>query len=143
MDQFMEAAIREAVAGIVAGHGGPFGAVVVRAGRIVGRGHNQVVTRNDPTAHAEINAIREACGTLSRFDLATDAPSLVSRHGPAIRLCTEGHLRVENGLEPLDLERGAACVVPAGSPAMEISGVGPGFLAALSRQRAQPRSRSK
>ncbi len=66
----MQAAIDEAVAGIDGNEGGPFGAVVVRNGVIVGRGHNRVVTTNDPTAHAEVNAIREAASFLSRYDLS-------------------------------------------------------------------------
>ena len=49
--------------------GGPFGAVVVCDGKIVGRGWNQVTRLFDPTAHAEVTAIREACRTLQRFDL--------------------------------------------------------------------------
>ena len=47
----------------------PFGAVVVSAGRVVGRDHNQVTQLLDPTAHAEVIAIREACRSLGRFDL--------------------------------------------------------------------------
>lgn len=70
MNEFMQAAIDEAVAGIDGNEGGPFGAVVVRNGVIVGRGHNRVVTTNDPTAHAEVNAIREAASFLSRYDLS-------------------------------------------------------------------------
>lgn len=49
--------------------GGPFGAVVLANGRIVGRGSNQVTVLLDPTAHAEVTAIRDACRTLQRFDL--------------------------------------------------------------------------
>ncbi|MFH1157322.1 MAG: nucleoside deaminase [Pseudomonadota bacterium] len=49
--------------------GGPFGAVIVRQGRIVGEGWNKVTSGNDPTAHAEITAIREACKTLGDFRL--------------------------------------------------------------------------
>jgi guanine deaminase len=50
--------------------GGPFGAVIVRNGKIVGRGWNQVTSMNDPTAHAEVVAIRDACRRLKRFHLA-------------------------------------------------------------------------
>jgi tRNA(Arg) A34 adenosine deaminase TadA len=65
--------IREAVElgrrGMENSGGGPFGAVVVCSGRIVGRGWNQVTTLLDPTAHAEVSAIRDACQTLQRFEL--------------------------------------------------------------------------
>lgn len=49
--------------------GGPFGAVVVRNGTIIGSGHNRVALRNDPTAHAEVEAIREACASSGSFHL--------------------------------------------------------------------------
>lgn len=52
------------------GLGGPLGAVVVKDGKIVGEGANQVTSSNDPTAHAEVVAIREACQTLGTFSLA-------------------------------------------------------------------------
>ena len=67
---FMRAAIGLAEEGMRAGAGGPFGAVVVRQGEIVGRGWNRVTSANDPTAHAEIVAIREACAQLATFKLA-------------------------------------------------------------------------
>jgi guanine deaminase len=67
---FMAEAVAEAAAGIAAGEGGPFGAVVVKDGRVVARGHNQVVAHNDPSAHAEVQAIRAACRELGTFDLS-------------------------------------------------------------------------
>lgn len=70
MNAYMAEAVAEARSGVERGHGGPFGAVVVHEGKVIARGHNQVVTRNDPTAHAEIVAIRDACSALGRFDLA-------------------------------------------------------------------------
>ena len=65
----MHEAIRLAADSMRANQGGPFGAVVVRDGEIVGRGSNQVLAQNDPTAHAEIVAIRDACRTLRTFRL--------------------------------------------------------------------------
>lgn len=70
MNEYMREAIEEAQAGIRAGEGGPFGCVIVKDGKIVGKGHNQVVKRKDPTCHGEMMAIREACGTLDTFDLS-------------------------------------------------------------------------
>ena len=51
-------------------NGGPFGAVVVKDGKIIGRGVNTVTSQNDPTAHAEVNAIREACAVINSFQLS-------------------------------------------------------------------------
>ncbi len=65
----MREAIRISIAKMRANRGGPFGAVVVRKGRIVGRGWNQVTSANDPTAHAEVTAIRDACRRLKTFQL--------------------------------------------------------------------------
>lgn len=65
----MRAAIRISLAKMRDNHGGPFGAVVVRRGKIVGRGWNQVTSTNDPTAHAEVSAIRAACQRLKTFRL--------------------------------------------------------------------------
>lgn len=67
---FMAAAIEEAYEGIEQGHGGPFGSVIVRAGEIIGSGHNHVVANNDPTCHGEIDAIRSTCADLGTFDLS-------------------------------------------------------------------------
>jgi guanine deaminase len=68
-NDFMNEAIRLAEEGMSRGDGGPFGAVVVRDGRIIGRGWNCVTSLNDPTAHAEVMAIRDACRTLADFQL--------------------------------------------------------------------------
>ena len=65
----MREAIRLSIQMMRRGKGGPFGAVVVRNGKIVGRGSNQVTSANDPTAHAEIVAIRAACQRLKTFQL--------------------------------------------------------------------------
>lgn len=70
MDKFMKIAIEEAMTGIRAGHGGPFGCVIVRDGKVVGQGHNEVVKRKDPTCHGEVMAIRDACKKLGRYDLS-------------------------------------------------------------------------
>ena len=66
----MREAIRLADDGMKAGRGGPFGCVIVRAGSVVGRGSNRVTSTNDPTAHAEVTAIRDACARLGTFQLA-------------------------------------------------------------------------
>jgi tRNA(Arg) A34 adenosine deaminase TadA len=67
--KFMKEAIRISLEKMRRNHGGPFGAVVVRGGKIVGRGWNSVTSTNDPTAHAEITAIRQACHQLKKFHL--------------------------------------------------------------------------
>jgi tRNA(Arg) A34 adenosine deaminase TadA len=65
----MHEAIRLAIDGVAAGRGGPFGSVIVRQGQVVGRGCNCVTSTNDPTAHAEVVAIRDACSRLGTFHL--------------------------------------------------------------------------
>ena len=69
-DPFMKVAIEEAFDGISQGHGGPFGAVVVRDGKILGRGHNRVLVDHDPTCHGEVSAIRDACKNEGTHDLS-------------------------------------------------------------------------
>jgi guanine deaminase len=66
---FIQRAIELAHNGSVQNEGGPFGAVIVKEGQIIGKGNNKVVSTNDPTAHAEILAIREACQYLSSYQL--------------------------------------------------------------------------
>ena len=68
--RFMRMAIELATENVRAAGGGPFGAVVVRAGEVVATGANQVTAMNDPTAHAEVVAIRNACRALGTFDLS-------------------------------------------------------------------------
>lgn len=68
-DPFMARAIQLSIENVQSGRGGPFGAVIVKAGKIVAEGANQVTSLNDPTAHAEILAIRRACRKLAVFDL--------------------------------------------------------------------------
>lgn len=70
MNAYMHVAMKEALEGIQNNHGGPFGAVIVKDGNIIARGHNRVVKNNDPTCHGEIDAIRKACKKLKTFDLS-------------------------------------------------------------------------
>lgn len=67
---FLREAIRLSIEKMEANEGGPFGAVIVREGQIIGRGWNRVTSTNDPTAHAEVVAIRDACAHLQTFSLA-------------------------------------------------------------------------
>lgn len=67
---FMREAIQLSIEKMESGEGGPFGAVIVKNNKIIGRGWNRVTSANDPTAHAEIMAIRDACQTLGTFELS-------------------------------------------------------------------------
>ncbi|MFJ7753746.1 nucleoside deaminase [Peribacillus muralis] len=67
--RFMEMAVRMANENVLAKNGGPFGAIIVKDGTVIGRGCNSVTTANDPTAHAEVQAIRDACRHLHSFQL--------------------------------------------------------------------------
>lgn len=67
---FLRRAIALSRTNMLAGEGGPFGAVVVRDGRVVGEGWNRVTSTNDPTAHAEVVAIRDACRHENAYQLA-------------------------------------------------------------------------
>ena len=68
-EKFMREAIALSQNGINQNHGGPFGCVIVKGDKIVGRGNNKVTSTNDPTAHAEVVAIRDACKNLNTFQL--------------------------------------------------------------------------
>lgn len=70
MNKFMEEAIKEARIGITNGHGGPFGAVIVKDGIIIGRGHNEVLKNQNATCHGEMMAIKEASNKLGTFNLS-------------------------------------------------------------------------
>ena len=70
MNPYMSLAIEEAKKGIHGHHGGPFGAVVVKNGEVVGKGHNEVLKNADPTCHGEIMAIHDACRNLGTHDLS-------------------------------------------------------------------------
>lgn len=69
LESYMDEAFNEAFYSVRNNEGGPFGAVVVKDGKIIGKGGNRVISQNDPTAHAEIMAIRDACRKIENFDL--------------------------------------------------------------------------
>jgi guanine deaminase len=69
-EQIMKRVIELSRKGMLGGFGGPFGSVIVKKGEIVGEGHNEVLATNDPTAHAEVVAIRRASAKLKSFDLS-------------------------------------------------------------------------
>lgn len=70
MNEFMKAAKCLAEENLKTNNGGPFGAVIVKDNKIIGRGANSVLRNNDPTAHAEVIAIRDACKTINSYDLS-------------------------------------------------------------------------
>jgi tRNA(Arg) A34 adenosine deaminase TadA len=67
--EFMQRAIALAVENVTSGRGGPFGAVIVKDGKVIATGVNRVTETNDPTAHAEVTAIRRACEVLGTFQM--------------------------------------------------------------------------
>ena len=69
MNEYMKKAIELAEDNLKTNVGGPFGAVVVKEGKIIGRGSNHVLENNDPTAHGEVMAIRDACKNINSYDL--------------------------------------------------------------------------
>ena len=70
MHKWMKIAHDEALEGMLSDDGGPFGAVIVKSGEVIASAHNKVIQSKDPTAHAEINAIRKASAILNSFDLS-------------------------------------------------------------------------
>ncbi len=70
MNPFMKKALEEAYIGINNNEGGPFGCVIVKDNKIIGKGHNQVLKNNDPTCHGEMMAIHNACKNIKSFDLS-------------------------------------------------------------------------
>lgn len=70
MNKYMKMAIQEATKGINNQHGGPFGSVIVKDGKVIAKGHNKVVKDHDPTMHGEIDAIRKASKKLGTYDLS-------------------------------------------------------------------------
>ena len=69
-EEFLLLSFEVALQGVESGDGGPFGAVIVRGDEIIAEGWNEVTSTNDPTAHAEVSAIRRACARLDTFQLA-------------------------------------------------------------------------
>jgi len=67
--QYMQEAVTAALKGMQNNEGGPFGCVIVKDGKIIGKGNNKVTSTNDPTAHAEVTAIRDPCKNLGSFQL--------------------------------------------------------------------------
>jgi len=102
--EFMRAAIRLSLQKMRRGDGGPFGAVVVRRGKIVGRGWNRVTSANDPTAHAEVTAIRDACRRLKTFRLEDCEIYAVASRVRCASLRFTGH-----GLGKFSTPRAARC----------------------------------
>ncbi len=70
MNKWMQIAYNEATSGMLSDEGGPFGAVIIKNGKIIASAHNEVLKTKDSTAHAEMNAIRKACKKLDSFDLS-------------------------------------------------------------------------
>ena len=70
MNQYMKIASDLSESNLHTNCGGPFGAVIVKDGQIIGKGSNQVLVSNDPTAHAEVTAIRDACKNINSYDLS-------------------------------------------------------------------------
>ena len=77
MNKYMQIAKELSESNLETHAGGPFGAVVVKDGEIIGKGSNHVLANNDPTAHAEVMAIRDACKNINSYDLVSVTYNLV------------------------------------------------------------------
>lgn len=71
MNEYMNIALKEARKGMKKGHGGPFGAVIVKDGKVIAKSHNMVLKKNDATCHAEMNVLRDASKKLKSYDLSS------------------------------------------------------------------------
>jgi guanine deaminase len=71
MNEYMRIALEEARKGMKKGHGGPFGAVIVKDGKVLAKSHNMVIKKKDATCHAEMNVVREASKKLKSYDLSS------------------------------------------------------------------------
>jgi guanine deaminase len=105
--KFMKKAVAQAFLGMRKNRGGPFGAVIVREGEVIARAHNLVLRTHDPTAHAEIVAIRRAAAKLKRFDLSDCEIYSTSEPCPMClaAICWAGIRRVYYGCTRKDAER--------------------------------------
>lgn len=71
MNEYMNIALKEARKGMKKGHGGPFGAVIVKDDKVIAKSHNMVLKKNDATCHAEMNVLRDASKKLKSYDLSS------------------------------------------------------------------------
>ena len=71
MNKYMEIAKKLADENLITNNGGPFGACIIKDGKIIGKGQNNVLKNNDPTAHVEIMAIKDACNNINSYDLSS------------------------------------------------------------------------
>lgn len=89
MDRYMQVAVNEARYGIKHGHGGPFGCVIVKDGKIIAKAHNEVLKRKDATNHAEMRAIQIASRKLRNFDLSGCELYVTGRPCPMCRMAIQ------------------------------------------------------
>jgi guanine deaminase len=85
MNKYMQLAIKEAKVGLRKGHGGPFGCVIVKGGKVIAKDHNRVLQKQDATRHAEILAIQKASKKLKTFDLSSCEVYITGRPCPMCR----------------------------------------------------------